>query len=290
MRYENFHRNPSLGGFLSEPNVDRYQEPVLLGASAPQVVPKATEFTARFVAYEQRMEEEVRETILQMSPRSTSTLGIKKCYWQQGTEITVRLSGRHITVDNPEERFTWEGEMSIIDFDVLVSGDVNDITTVLKFDVLIGGFTVGKIRVDLAISDTQETIPRQRVAAKPFRTAFASYASKDRGRVLDRVAEINRNGIDVFLDCLSIRPGEKWKPVLETEIQKCSTFLLFWSIHAKQSEMVSWEWRTALRLKGLDAIEPHPLDPVECASPPDELKDLHFGDVYMLVRKATEKS
>ena len=54
--------------------------------------------------------------------------------------------------------------------------------------------------------------------------------------------------------------------------------------------MVSWEWRTALRLKGLDAIEPHPLDPVECASPPDELKDLHFGDVYMLVRKATEKS
>ncbi len=76
---------------------------------------------------------------------------------------------------------------------------------------------------------------------------------------------------------------------LEKEIKERDAFLLFWSTHAKQSEMVTWEWRTALNHKGSEGIEPHPLNPVSEAQPPDELKHLHFGDVYMHVRKATEK-
>jgi len=75
---------------------------------------------------------------------------------------------------------------------------------------------------------------------------------------------------------------------LEFEIEERELFLLFWSIYAKQSEWVTWEWRTALRQKGLSGIDPHPLDPVFEAEPPEELKALHFGDPYMLVRKAFE--
>ncbi|MBA4140086.1 MAG: hypothetical protein H0X70_06215 [Segetibacter sp.] len=121
MKSENFERDPSIGGFLSDFGVDRRLERVLLGVSAPQSVQKATGFTARFVAYEEWMEQLVKEKILQMSQRSKTNLGIKKCYWQRGTEITVCL-GEHITVDNPEEKFTWDGEMNIVDFDVRVSG------------------------------------------------------------------------------------------------------------------------------------------------------------------------
>ena len=40
--------------------------------------------------------------------------------------------------------------------------------------------------------------------------------------------------------------------------------------------MVDWEWRTALKFKGIEGIDPHPLDPVADAPPPEELKDLHF--------------
>jgi len=53
----------------------------------------------------------------------------------------------------------------------------------------------------------------------------------------------------------------------------------------KQEEQ---EWRTALKEKGLDAIEPQPLVPSQEAPPPEELKDLHFNDAYMLIRKAIE--
>jgi hypothetical protein len=130
----------------------------------------------------------------------------------------------------------------------------------------------------------------RRVTGCPARSAFASYASRDRVRVLDRVSEVQRNGVDVFLDCLSLHPGEKWKPKLECEIRDRDQFMLFWSVYAKESQWVTWEWRTALQYKGIDGIEPHPLDPVSEAAPPEELRELQFNDRYMLVRKYYEIS
>lgn len=88
----------------------------------------------------------------------------------------------------------------------------------------------------------------------------------------------------------SLNPGEKWKPSLEREIRDRDLFMLFWSVYAKESQWVTWEWRTALRYRGVDGIEPHPLDPVQEAEPPEELRDLHFNDRYMLARKYYEKS
>jgi hypothetical protein len=89
------------------------------------------------------------------------------------------------------------------------------------------------------------------------------------------------------MDCLSLNPGEEWKPRLEREIIDRNTFLLFWSANARDSEYVDWEWRTALKHKGIDGIHPHPLDPVSDAKPiPEELKSLHFEDPHNLLRKA----
>ena len=73
---------------------------------------------------------------------------------------------------------------------------------------------------------------------------------------------------------------------IERAISENELFLLFWSQHAKESEWVDWEWRTALRLKGLAGIQPRPLDPVFLAEPPQELQSLHFGDALMLARHA----
>jgi hypothetical protein len=260
--------------------------PVLLGASAPQGIKKGTEFTARFVAYVSSLEQEVETILHKMSPRSISHLDVKRCRWQLGTKIKVRLYGNFLSVNPSEEVFVWEGRMNIIDFDVVVSDDAPEMITVLKFDVLIDGIVVAKLRIDLQIAAEVEEQTRKKVSVQPIHTAFASYASEDRQRVLDRVAEIQRNGVNVFLDCLSIYPGEKWKPQLEEEIKRREAFLLFWSAYAKKSEMVTWEWRTALNFKGIDGIEPHPLCPISEAEPPEELKELHFGDVHMLVREA----
>ena len=84
----------------------------------------------------------------------------------------------------------------------------------------------------------------------------------------------------MFLDCLSLRPGDKWKPKLRDEIDNRDIFWLFWSRSAMMSEWVDWEWRTALASKSVAGIQPHPLEPIELAPPPKELSDLQFGAMY----------
>jgi len=182
--------------------------------------------------------------------------------------------------------FVWDGKYELLEFDVKVPESAPQIETVLKFDVSISDIVVARLRLDLAISRSAAKQERAFVSTEPAKTAFASYSSKDRPRVLDRIAEIKKNGIDVFLDCLSLHPGEEWKPRLESEIKNRELFLLFWSANAKASEYVTWEWKTALSAKGIGFIDPHPLEPVSEAEPPDELKSLHFGDPHMLIRKA----
>ncbi len=113
------------------------------------------------------------------------------------------------------------------------------------------------------------------------RRAFASYASKDRDEVVRRVQGISAAGVDVFLDVASLRAGQDWKRVLAEEGRSRDVLYLFWSRHARESEWVEWEWRSALEHGGLDRIYPVPLmDPSE-VPPPEELASLHFNDIYL---------
>lgn len=265
-------------------------EKVLLGASAPWAIKPGDEFTARFVAYIKVFEEAVKLQFAQLGPGSRSVTGLGASRWQSGTRVKVALEGNNLLISSPEQEFIWEGESNLIEFDVKVPPDAPDCLTVLKFEVSISEIVVAKLRLDLEINSMADTRKEQTVQVEPARTAFASYASKDRSRVLDRVSEVRRNGVDIFLDCLSLHPGDEWKPVLEKEIKNRDLFLLFWSVHAKQSEWVRWEWNVALKHKGLSGIAPHPLDPTFEAEPPPELSGLHFGDPYMLIRKALDSS
>jgi hypothetical protein len=263
---------------------------VLLGASAPSECNPGDQFTARIVAYVQSIEKLIQTKLEKMSKDSTIHLDIKRCRWQKGTVIKVKVYGNHLSVDPPFEEFTWEGLYNIVDFDVVVSNEILETKTIVKCDVLIDEIIVARLRFDLEITLASKSKARKVVTVKPIESAFASYASQDRDRVLDRLSEIRRIGIDVCLDCLSMRPGEIWKQVLEKEIKNRDSFLLFWSSYAKKSEMVTWEWQTALKHKGIDKIEPHPLVPVSEAEPPEELKELNFGDVYMSIRKVQDQS
>lgn len=264
-------------------------EPVCLGASIPEVVTAGSEFTARFVTYIKSVEQEIQAKLQHMSCRSTTHLDVQQCRWQVGTNVRVKLYGNHLSVEAPDQEFSWNGEWNMLNFDVKVSLTAPSTITILKFDVYVGAFIVARLRFDLEIGAAVKKTTWKTIKGEPIATAFASYASQDRERVLDRVSEIKRLGIDVFMDCLSMHPGDEWKSTLEKEIKKRESFLLFWSSHAKQSDMVTWEWRTALAYKGISGIEPHPLCPVSEAAPPDELKQLHFEDVHMLVRDAAGK-
>lgn len=290
-------REPTCGGGPPPPIVPKMAaapspaveelQPVRLGASAPRQAKPGSEFTARFVAYEKALEEEVRDLLTKLAPAAGTVLGIQECRWKQGTAVTVKLSGRGLTVDPPEQEFTWEGGRSLLEFDVTVSGDAEEGTIPLKFDVAIAGIIVARLRLDMEITASVKKKGVSTATGDPAKTAFASYSSKDRLRVLDRVDAIKiAAGIDIFQDCLDLNPGEEWKPRLDSEIRDRDIFLLFWSQSASESKWVLWELDTAMKEKGEQALQIHPLDPG--LKPPPGLDKLNIGSNAMWVRKGYE--
>jgi len=68
---------------------------------------------------------------------------------------------------------------------------------------------------------------------------------------------------------------------MEEHVPTKDTFYLFWSQPAARSVWVEREWRFALSRRGLNYIDPVPLEEPDCAPPPQELSELHFSDAYI---------
>ena len=265
---------------------------VRLGTSTPRHVRPGQAFVVRFAAYTAAHADHVAALLEQLAPGATHVADAKRCRWAPGAEITVVCEGKGFTVADPIERFVWNGAFEVLTFDVVADPD-GEATRTLGFDVLVAEIRIARLRIDVSVggaSGGSEGPDRQRTGTVPIRTAFASYASQDRARVLDRIAALRRSaGVDCFVDCLSLHPGDPWKPRLEREILDRESFLLFWSHHASRSKWVEWEWRTCLERKGEAALELHPLDTVEQAPPPQELAHLHFDDPIMRVRRSSRR-
>ena len=75
--------------------------------------------------------------------------------------------------------------------------------------------------------------------------------------------------------------GEIWEERIKHEIKERDIFYLFWSKNAKASKWVEMEWKTALKWKGIEFIDPIPLDSPEIAPPPTELSKIHFNDWFI---------
>ena len=124
------------------------------------------------------------------------------------------------------------------------------------------------------------TRPRQ-AHLQRIEHAFASYATLDRAEVLRRVQGIQAVGTKVFLDIVDLRSGSGWQDTLYKEIDASDSFFLFWSRNAAQSSWVEREWRYALKRRGLDFINPLPLEDPRTAEPPAELRSTHFNDMLL---------
>lgn len=265
--------------------------PVRLGAAAPQVARPGQSFTARLVAYPPDAERSVRGRLEALASASTAHMNVGRCSWSVGTTVVVRLTGDFLEVEEPAQEFVWTGAPSLVDFDVRVARDAPTWPTTLKYDVFVEGFRVAKLRLDLTVvEDDRKASTTTERHVEAFRRAFASYSSRDRARVLDRISALrNRVGLEVFLDCVSLRAGEDWATRIEEELRACDEFQLYWSRNAAQSEWVEREWRMALDMRGLDAFSVQPLEPQGVApAPPEPLASLHFDDPLMYVRSSID--
>jgi hypothetical protein len=256
---------------------------VFLGAASPRAVAPGTEFVARFAAYVESCRPHVEDVFEKEAPTAAMFLDLTSCQWKVGAKVSVRLSSRFLKVYTPVQDFIWRGQWAMLRFDVEVPTTCPFGITLLKFDVSVQGTPVITLRPEIEVKHTTAEKEKESIHTETPapRTAFASYAKPDRRSVLERVRSLQTfAGIDVFVDCLSIRPGERWKPEIQKQIRSRDTFLLFWSRNASNSQWVDWEWRIALDAKTLKGIQPHPLEPSEIAPPPPELGELQFGSVY----------
>ena len=156
-------------------------------------------------------------------------------------------------------------------------------------DVLVEGILLCRLNMVIEVEGKKENIHIER---KDIRSAFISYSSMDRGQVASIVYGMKkaRPDMDVFFDVERLDSGSRWEDILKKEILSRDLLYLCWSENAKASEWVDREWRCAYSAKGIDGVEPIPLEAPEQCPPPAELNALHFNDIFlMLMRMDSQK-
>jgi hypothetical protein len=78
---------------------------------------------------------------------------------------------------------------------------------------------------------------------------FLSYSRVQTDRVRPLVENLRSRGYKVFFDQESIDPGSNWKQRLRTAIRQSRAMILCWSVEAKASEYIQFEFNQALGLK-----------------------------------------
>jgi len=207
----------------------------------------------------------------------------------RGTAIQVLLDPiEGLRMDEREEALAWEGEIASVCFvaQVDLAARPGPRTGTLRF--LVDGLLVSRLSFQFAVGPAAAAA-RLDTAEQRVRSAFACYASEDRDEVLRIVQGVQKvaPSLDVFLDVARLRSGQLWEAELWKVIPTRDVFYLFWSRAARRSPWVEKEWRCALKSRGLDFIDPAPLDPPEIAPPPEELAGLHFGDWTLAYRRRT---
>jgi len=201
----------------------------------------------------------------------------------QDALITVILKLPDFEVREPIEVLGWDESIRNASFIVKAGPSMAPGLYPGVMKLMIGQVPFASILFDLEIATVNraETPRPLETRFERVARAFASYASPDRAEVLRRVQGIRAAGTDVFLDVIALRHGEKWEPALYREIDASDRFFLFWSRNAASSSWVEQEWRYALDRRGIDFIDPLPLEDPRHVPPPKELSSKHFNDMLL---------
>ena len=210
-------------------------------------------------------------------------------FFPVGTVLSVSLNVPGLTVDEPAEIIDWNGEPTNASFIVSVPHDVKVLgKRPGKASIYIDGIKIASVTLLLNVGYETKPLPAKVGKTHYPKSAFASYARKNKDEVFARMQGIQTvaKNLEIFVDVLTLRAGDRWQDELCKNIQNRDVFYLFWSQQAATSEWVTKEWQLALKLRGLDYIQPVPLEEPRIAPPPAELAELHFNDPWLAYLKA----
>ncbi|MFX0132606.1 MAG: toll/interleukin-1 receptor domain-containing protein [Candidatus Hodarchaeota archaeon] len=199
----------------------------------------------------------------------------------RGNILTVEMKIEELILKNPHEIILWDGEIGKASFNVMVP--INTYRGAKNGYVLIriNGMQIAKICFVINIGKQKQNDEILPIEEKYYESAFFSYAHEDASTVLHYFGGMKkvRLNLTVNMDIMSLRSGDKFREKINELILCSDIFFLFWSIAASKSQWVEREWKYALINKGIDFIEPIPLEPPLKAPPPKELADhIHFND------------
>jgi len=173
----------------------------------------------------------------------------------RGTLIAVHFNIQDLIVEDSEDTILWTGEISNATFPIYVPANTKIGSHIGKVTFYIEGIQIAKIYFTIEVDHYE--LPKDHLKINTgqwIKSAFISYATDDRNDVLNCIFGIRKvlPEIDLFLDVVSLRSGEKWKNRLICEIERRDIFYLFWSLAASRSKFVEMEWRTALERRGIE--------------------------------------
>jgi hypothetical protein len=203
----------------------------------------------------------------------------------RGTTLVVTLQVPSLGWAD-EDSVYWDGNLgnatySFVVPEIALHGDHEG-----HVHISAAGISIARVSFVIEVATAPGPVDDVTARQRRISSAFASYASEDRNEVLARIQGMLSVAptLDIFMDAVSLRSGERWAERLEAEIVKRDVLYLFWSATAQRSHWVDREWRMALRTKGLDGISPVPLETADVAPPPTELASLHFNEWTLQMR------
>jgi hypothetical protein len=203
---------------------------------------------------------------------------------KRGAFLTITTEIHGLDVHEPIGKINWNGSPTNASFIVNVPEGVKVGSYPGKVFIGYQGITIAKIvfLITIASEASSDYTDHSEKIIYP-RTAFASYASENRAQILARIQGMKKiaPNLDVFIDVFSLRSGQNWLNKLEEHVPTKDIFYLFWSKPAACSVWVEREWKLALQRRGMDYIDPVPLEDPENAPPPRKLSSLHFNDAYL---------
>ena len=202
----------------------------------------------------------------------------------QGSVLEVHLNLAGFEVADPIDFLTWNGDPVNASFPVTAPKDCTEGSHVGTATISSHGLMICKLHFQIEIgAGARATSDDLTMKTERPRTAFASYSSQNRNEVLGCLQGMQKVApdLDVDIDVLSLRSGQDYREALGTLIPAKDIFFLFWSKPASESKEVEWEWQMALSKKGLEFIDPVPLEDPRQVPPPAELSSLHFGDKWI---------
>lgn len=202
---------------------------------------------------------------------------------QRNTQLTVRIGFEGAKVEPEEDTVFWAGEIANATFLVTPEAGVTSLSG--RATIHAAGIRIAQILFTLGVDEDLNQDEQL------HQSAFVSYASKDRDEVLRVIQGLQKvvPNMDIFLDVATLRAGEDWEARLWREVPAQDVFYLFWSQSARESEWVEKEWRCALETRGVEFIDPIPLETPDLAPPPQELSKKHFNDWTLAFRKRAPK-